>query len=227
MGFFLQNQGSSSTKRRPLLKSNGKHSKSTTQALSRIPLVEDRSGKCEACTLLAVPNHHPQMEPTGSDKPWLYILGEAPGADEDEQGIQFVGKSGRTIRDPIPVALAKHVRWNNSVRCRPPENRTPTARELRNCSRLQIADIEETKPPIVALLGGTALEWALGETKITQWRGLLVPAQIGSHKCLLAPVYHPSYVNRKKHDKKEGQAVENVYLSDIHNLFDLALRTKG
>lgn len=192
-----------------------------------IPLVEDRTGKCEACTLLETQNEAPQMEPTGSSKPWLYVLGEYPSAQDDASGEQFSGWEGKILRDALPIALAKHVRWNNSVRCHPPENRTPSALELRQCARLQIADIETTKPPIVLALGAAALEMLTGETKIMAWRGLWLRTQIGTHACWVVPEYSLSYFGYKRKDSKEGRAVEDLFMNSLSTVFEVAIKARG
>src|SRR3990167_5787774 len=109
-------------------------------ALTSTPASNLRAGRdtallhrmgCRACPLANLAgNLHPQMEPTGSNKPLVYMLGEAPGSEEDKQGRQFVGESGALLRPLIPERYRKLVRWNNVVRTRPQNNRTPTHVEI-------------------------------------------------------------------------------------------------
>ena len=82
---------------------------------------------CKACPLA---EHPGRMEPTGSVEPEVYMLGEAPGRNEIDQGRQFVGESGKLLRELIPQKYQHLLRWNNVVRSRPPQNRTPEWEEI-------------------------------------------------------------------------------------------------
>ena len=88
--------------------------------------------RCEVCTLDKIEKSltSPKMKATGAKKPLVYILGEAPGQTEDEQGEQFIGKSGQFLRERIPHRLKSKIRWNNVVRCRPQNNRNPDHLEI-------------------------------------------------------------------------------------------------
>jgi DNA polymerase I-like protein with 3'-5' exonuclease and polymerase domains/uracil-DNA glycosylase len=74
---------------------------------------------CRACPLHKEEKRlkSPKMPATGSDTPLIYIIGEAPGAEEDREGVQFVGKSGDLLRPKIPRHLRKKIRWNNTINC--------------------------------------------------------------------------------------------------------------
>lgn len=182
---------------------------------------------CAQCTLdrEAARLRHPKMNATGAEDPLLYILGEAPGENEDLQGKQFIGKSGELIRDQLPLSLGKRTRWSNTVQCRPPDNRTPTAQEVACCWHRVVADIEATKPLIVLGFGGVPLKWALDvehdKNSITDWRGQLIPIRVGSWCCWYAPVWHPSFMLRKKNDKKFGEAFNTTWKRDLRRVFDL------
>lgn len=182
--------------------------------------------ECAYCPLNSIrTNKHPHMEPTGSTKPAIYILGEAPGADEDQVGKQFVGKAGRTLRRRIPEEWENKIRWNNAVRTRPPKNRTPTPIEL-DCCRPSVArDIVATKPKAIFGFGGIPLGWALDETGITKWVNrripvrVTVPLDVGKyHDCWYFPMFHPSYVNRMKGEY--GKDVELVFEKNLEWAFD-------
>ena len=75
----------------------------------------------------------PKMVPTGAASPMVYVLGEAPGEQEDLQAEQFIGSSGQLLRQMVPLEMRDRVRYNNTIRCRPPDNRTPTATEINCC----------------------------------------------------------------------------------------------
>jgi uracil-DNA glycosylase family 4 len=173
---------------------------------------------CKGCTLNNASLRHPKMLPTGPADADVYILGEAPGADEDEQGEQFVGKAGRTLRRALPSQWDGRIRLNNTIRCRPPGNREPSALEVACCKRLQVEDIERTKPKLLLAVGGVPTEWLVGSSiKITAWRGRFMPVQVGKHKCWAAPMYHPSYVNYSG-NQSNGEAIRHVFEHD----FDVA-----
>src|SRR5690348_16848828 len=90
--------------------------------------------ECRACPLDKIrSNKHPHMKPTGAVKPLIYILGEAPGKQEDEEGEQFIGGSGEILRARIPKKLLPQVRFNNVVRTRPDKNATLERIEIECC----------------------------------------------------------------------------------------------
>jgi uracil-DNA glycosylase family 4 len=122
------------------------------------------------------------------------IVGEAPGAREDDSGRPFVGRSGQLLEELMgEVGIEREdVYITNAVHCRPPDNRTPTKTEVRKCKSWLDYEIETVKPKVVLLLGGTALESALGIKGIKKARGQ--PIEKGDITYL--PTYHPSYVLR-------------------------------
>lgn len=165
---------------------------------------------------------NPKMVPTGTAaKGKVYILGEAPGETEDNQGRQFVGKSGQLLRDQIPRKWEKHIRWNNSIRCRPPKNRNPLPQEIECCRPLQQADIEEHKPVVVILVGLVPTNWLLGPNKqgIHAWRGRYVPVKIGEHVCWAYPILHPAGVLRRRGGFRYKSETEKVFEMDLKRLF--------
>lgn len=173
---------------------------------------------CASCPLDKARLQHPKMLATGPKRADVYILGEAPGADEDETGIQFVGKSGKLLRESLPNKAEKQIRWNNVINCRPPGNREPAPLEVACCRQRQVADIELVKPKLILGFGGVPLRWFTGQDKITTWRGRLMPVRVGSHSCWFAPIFHPSYVSRAKRGAK-GQEIEQTFYMDIDNAF--------
>ena len=121
----------------------------------------------------------------------LLLVGEAPGAREDETGRPFVGKAGQLLDDVLAeVGIDRSATAvANVVKCRPPGNRPPTAVESRRCRGWLDQQVELGDPSLVVTLGGTALAWALGRgirlrdarSTVHDWRG----------RRLLA-TYHPS-----------------------------------
>lgn len=160
------------------------------------------------------------MEPTGAIKPSIYILGEAPGADEIDQDEQFVGKSGKVIRGKIPADMLPKIRWNNVVRSRPPKNRTPERPEIESCRPSIIADIEKSQPKAIFGFGNVPLSWISGFTRITDWRGRRMPVRVGKHVCWFYPMLHPSYLLRQRRKDRAGDELP----SEDERMFGLDLR---
>lgn len=176
---------------------------------------------CKDCPLDKAPLIHPKMPPTGSDHPVFYFLGEAPGRNEDEVGEQFIGESGRIIRDRIPSKFRPLIRWNNTIRCRPPENRDPEDKESACCRRLQVADIEATKPQIIVGFGKYPLNWIINEPKeraITDWRGRKMPVKIGNHVCWFYSLVHPAMFLHQRSKEKTEPAMR-AFERDLKRMF--------
>ncbi|MDE2426269.1 MAG: hypothetical protein KGO96_10235 [Elusimicrobia bacterium] len=154
---------------------------------------------CRACPLNRAEDIvHPKMDASGSDDPLVYILGEAPGREEDLEGRQFVGPSGDLVRPLIPARLRSRVRWNNVLSCRPPDNRDPEKIEVECCRPRVVEDIERMKPKAVFGLGAFPLSWTDKPSGIELWRGRRFPVQIGTHKCWYYAMRHPSFILHTK-----------------------------
>jgi len=178
--------------------------------------------ECKACPLNKIKdNANPHMPASGSGKPLVYILGEAPGADEDYEGKQFVGRSGQLLRYHVPDGVA--IRWNNVVRTRPADNETPDQIAIECCRPSIVRDIEKTKPRAIFGMGNVPLSWAIGhalaqgQAGIVKWRGRRLPIQIGKHTCWYYPMLHPSGVLRVG---GENSAQGFVFGLDLRHAFD-------
>lgn len=134
----------------------------------------------------------------------IFMIGEGPGYDEDKTGKVFVGKSGQLL-DKIFLACGfdrnEHIFIGNIVKCRPPQNRTPSIEEQRECLPYLEKQIELIDPKILILLGATALKAFFGsQSKITkergQWKFL--------NNRYLMPTYHPSALLRNPLLKKDA-----------------------
>ncbi|MGI8612942.1 MAG: uracil-DNA glycosylase [Nocardioidaceae bacterium] len=121
----------------------------------------------------------------------LLLVGEAPGRSEDEGGLPFIGRSGRLLDALLDdVGLVRNeLAVVNTVKCRPPGNRTPRRLETGTCRPWLDAQVDVVDPAVVLTLGGTALAWALGP-------GLRIGEVHGSvHNVAgrsVVPTYHPS-----------------------------------
>jgi len=177
--------------------------------------------QCGVCPLNHVPgNRNPHMEATGSEEPWIYSLGEAPGADEDREGRQFIGESGRLFRAELTQDLIDNMRWNNAVRTRPPKNRTPTETEVECCRPSVAADIERTKPPIIWGMGNVPLHWATRQNGIAKWRGRRLPIRVGEHVCWFFPMLHPAGVLHVRDNPHLYEQQLFLFQLDIRNAID-------
>lgn len=133
----------------------------------------------------------------GNGSSGLCIVGEAPGEDEDEQGVPFVGSSGKMLDkmltsvglDPSTVYIA------NVVKCRPPKNRVPQVAEIAACSGYLFRQIQLVKPKVILTLGQTAGRAILGGEK---WPGM-ISIRGKWQRALDAdvmPTFHPAYLLR-------------------------------
>jgi DNA polymerase len=118
---------------------------------------------CVACPELAGSRTQvvPGVRPAGSD---VLLVGEAPGAQEDELGVPFVGRSGQLLdRLLLEAGLSRErVAVANVLKCRPPANRKPRRVEVARCRPWLARQIELAAPAVVVALGGTAAEWFFG-----------------------------------------------------------------
>jgi DNA polymerase len=132
----------------------------------------------------------------------LMFVGEAPGADEDEQGIPFVGRAGQLLTRMIEaIGLRRdQVYIANIIKCRPPQNRNPEADEIEKCSPFLLRQISLIQPQVVCALGKFASQTLLEtDTPISQLRGRFVN-KLGVK---LMPTFHPSYLLRNPSSKRE------------------------
>jgi len=181
--------------------------------------------QCNACSL----REGKHLEPHGAENPLVYILGEAPGAEEEAKGIPFVGRAGQILRWRIPEEWNLKLRWNNCVRTRPTdkhgENREPTIEEMHCCWPSVAGDIAASKPTAIFGMGNIPLWWALKETGITLWRGRKVPVMIKDHVCWYYPMLHPSDIDRtRKFDPAKlteyGSEDEFAFAKDLERAFN-------
>jgi uracil-DNA glycosylase family 4 len=147
---------------------------------------------CVACPELAAARQHVVVgDLPASGRPRLVLVGEAPGATEDETGRPFVGRSGALL--DLLLAEAGLSRADaavlNIVKCRPPGNRTPKAFEVARCSGWLRRQLELLDPPVVVALGLSAAKWFLGpRTVLAQVRGR--PHEVEGRS--VWATYHPS-----------------------------------
>ena len=153
-----------------------------------------RVPSCERCPAL-VESRSRIVDGVGPTDADLLFVGEGPGANEDEQGEPFVGRSGDVLDEALRDAgLARaDVRITNCVRCRPPDNRDPTTEELANCRGHLDSEIERLDPELIVTLGKVPSEHLLDRSvAITSESGDVVDARVaGASRRLLLSV-HPA-----------------------------------
>lgn len=151
----------------------------------------------------------------------ILIIGEGPGGDEDDKGRQFVGKTGRHLRERLPGDWEKRVFWQNVVRCRPPKNRTPTTTEVLCCSNFLEEDIERVKPHAILGLGDVALNYFWPDQHITGIRGVYFPVALNNSTTWFFSTFHPSHVSRstRKQGEKEVNTIDPIFKSDLRRFF--------
>jgi DNA polymerase len=156
---------------------------------------------CYACDLCKTRTQTVFQDGQGQRK--VLFVGEAPGADEDRQGVPFVGRSGQLLTDIITKGMGvprQEVWIANVLKCRPPENREPTPKEKQTCTPWLDRQIELMDPAVIIPLGRHAASHILKvEATMGQMRGRV--HEVGGRKII--PTFHPSYLLRSPGEKKE------------------------
>src|ERR1051326_1466336 len=138
----------------------------------------------------------------GNPRAELMFIGEAPGADEDEQGEPFVGRAGQLLNNMIKAMGLRRedVYIANIIKCRPPSNRTPERDECETCSPFLMRQIEVIKPKAIVALGAVAAKTLLAiNAPMSEFRGHWYDFR-GTK---LAVTYHPAFLLRDPRQKKE------------------------
>lgn len=146
----------------------------------------------------------------GNPKARILLIGEAPGAREDEQGKPFVGRSGQLLDKmlaSIGLSRAENVYITNTIFWRPPDNRTPTPAETLTCRPFLLRHIALVAPDIIVLVGGTAAKTVLQNTASMnslrgKWMTFEVPGL--SKKIHMMATFHPAFLLRNPPAKKDA-----------------------
>lgn len=144
------------------------------------------------------------------------LVGEAPGAEEDESGRPFVGRAGRLLDALLEKAgIARSDCYvTNVVKCRPPANRTPTQIEISGCATYLYNEIEDQQPKVIVCLGVTALKALTGKSAITRERGKVLQPRKGLY--IDAPILatiHPAAALRPGGDAYREQIVNDLRIA--------------
>jgi len=184
---------------------------------------------CEHCPLKATwPTlTSPRMPMHGPKDADILILGEAPGEDEDLKGEPFVGKSGKFLRQHISSRHNDRLAWSNAVRCRPPNNRNPTAQEIHCCSVHLEEDMTERKFKAILIVGSIPLsKWIEpNEAFISDIAGVRFPIEMNGRPLWGFPIYHPSFLLHNK-SGPENAIQYPSFQADIKRFFKLVDKWK-
>ncbi len=141
----------------------------------------------------------------GNPKSKIMLIGEAPGANEDQEGLPFVGRAGMLL-DKMLAAInldRKKVYISNIVNYRPTENRRPTDKEIERYLPYITKHIEIINPKILILLGSTAMNALIGkDIVISKMRGKWVEKKFGSCNTSVIITFHPAFLMRQPAQKK-------------------------
>jgi uracil-DNA glycosylase len=171
--------------------------------LSVLHAIREDIGDCTRCALHKGRNKIVFAD--GDPNARLMFVGEGPGADEDAQGLPFVGRAGQLLNNMITAMGLKReeVYIANVVKCRPPGNRTPEPEEANTCMPFLWRQIEAVQPEVIVALGSTAATYLLGlRQPLAGLRGRLHSVR-GSRVIV---TYHPAYLLRDPRQKKEAWA---------------------
>jgi DNA polymerase len=200
----------------------GVESASAGGPAAALALIREDIGDCTRCRL-----HERRSRivfGAGNPAAQLVFVGEGPGADEDAQGLPFVGRAGQLLTQMIDGTSQREgltirrpdVYICNVVKCRPPDNRTPEPEEMDICGQFLFRQLEAIRPTAICVLGATAAKALLGKKEgVTRMRG-------NWFKWREIPVmvtYHPSYLLRPYNQNAKREAWEDLK-KVLHYVYD-------
>jgi len=170
---------------------------------------------CEKCSLHKTRQNVVVGRGVTSHVTYMFV-GEAPGENEDEQGLPFVGRAGEVLQELLEkVKFPEDITYiTNIVKCRPPANRPPTGREVAQCSAHLQLQLKTLRPKIVVVVGATSLAYFCpSEKKISAVRGKVLMGRFGLK---IYPIIHPAAIFRNPDWKP-------IILKDLKNLLTIDL----
>ena len=171
--------------------------------LEKLTKLKESIGKIKNCALKK--NAKNLVFSDGNIDSRIMIIGEGPGAQEDQEGLPFVGRAGKLLNKMLEsIKLSREkVYISNVVNFRPPENRRPTEEEIKRYLPYLINHIEIIAPKILILLGSTALNAIVGNNEvISRARGKWIQKEIGKVKPWVIASFHPAFLMRQPEQKK-------------------------
>lgn len=156
----------------------------------------------------------------GNSSADLMIVGEAPGADEDQVGQPFMGKSGKLLDKmfmSVNLDTNQDAYLTNTIKCRPPQNRNPDPLELDNCKPYLDQQIDLIKPKVIVAVGNFALNYFHGRMGITKLRGKWMDHDSGAK---VMAIYHPAYLIRNEHRRLDPDSPHRQAYADLLAIYD-------
>lgn len=176
---------------------------------SLLKLTAQQIANCTGCELHKTRTN--TVPGAGDSDSKLVFFGEGPGADEDAQGLPFVGRAGKLLTNMIKsIDMDRDsVFIMNAIKCRPPNNRKPSPAEITACSNWFKMQLALIKPAVIVALGATATEALCGPgVGITKrrgkWESLTIPEVPGANKIAVMPTLHPAYLLRNPAAKADA-----------------------
>ena len=163
--------------------------------------IREDLGACERCKLFTL-GRKQIVFGAGNPNADLMFVGEAPGADEDEQGVPFIGRAGQLLTKIIEsIGLSRDdVYIANVIKCRPPGNRNPEPDEIAECEPFLVRQIQSVRPKVIVALGTFAAHALLHtDAPISRLRGTFHEYQGAK----LLPTFHPAYLLRSPDRKRD------------------------
>ena len=167
---------------------------------TKFQVLENKCTSCVKCSLSTTRQN--VVFGRGNPDAELFIIGEGPGQQEDEQGLAFVGRAGKMLDaafSAVGLDTNKDCYVSNIVKCRPPNNRKPSTAEIEACMPWLDEQVNLLKPKIIILAGSTAVQSFLGINEpISKIRG----QWIEKDNIKYMPIFHPSYLLRNPSKNK-------------------------
>jgi uracil-DNA glycosylase family 4 len=189
-------------RKRPLSLAHESTASSSAAGAGALVLLKEEIGPaCSRCKLHTL-GRKQVVFGVGNPNADLMFVGEAPGADEDEQGEPFVGRAGQLLTKIIEAIGLKRedVYIANVIKCRPPGNRNPEPDEVEQCQPFLFRQIDAIKPKVIVALGKFAAQSLLQSTDpITRVRG----REFSYRGATLIPTFHPAYLLRNPSAKRD------------------------
>tara|TARA_B100000530_G_scaffold320961_1_gene254725 strand:- start:42 stop:620 length:579 start_codon:yes stop_codon:yes gene_type:complete len=168
--------------------------------LTTFKVLENKCTECVKCSLSSTRKN--VVFGRGNPNAKLFVIGEGPGQQEDEQGLAFIGRAGKMLDNvfsSVGIDTNKDCYISNIVKCRPPNNRKPLSKEISECTPWLTEQIAMIKPKIIVLAGSTAVQSYLEVSEpISKLRG----EWIVKDSIKYMPIFHPSYLLRNPSKEK-------------------------
>jgi uracil-DNA glycosylase family 4 len=192
-----------------------------TDPVQALKVIREDLGDCTRCRL-SKQGRKQIVFGVGNPKADLMFIGEAPGADEDQQGEPFVGRAGQLLNNMIKAMGLRRedVYIANIIKCRPPGNRTPERDECETCSPFLMRQIAAVKPKAIVALGAVAAKTLLAiNAPMSEFRG----RWFDFRGTKLAVTYHPAFLLRDPRQKKESWKDLQMVMKEL----GMAIPAKG